>query len=74
MIVCVCAGTSERTVRAVIADGATTLKQVERRCGAGSGSGACRPLIRECLRACRAHMVQVTVEFPRADAPELATV
>jgi assimilatory nitrate reductase catalytic subunit len=78
MIVCICAGISERELRAVIADGATTMKQIERRCGAGSGCGACRPLVRECLRecraACRAELTQVAVEFARADAPELATV
>jgi bacterioferritin-associated ferredoxin len=53
MIVCLCANVSERKLRATIADGATTVKEVERRCGAGAGCGACRPLIRECLRAAR---------------------
>jgi bacterioferritin-associated ferredoxin len=51
MIVCLCANVSERKLRATIAGGATTVKEVERRCGAGAGCGACRPLIRECLRA-----------------------
>ena len=73
MIVCVCAGISEGKLRAVIADGATTMKQVERRCGAGAGCGACRPLVRECLRECRAESIQL-VEFAPADAPEFAAV
>ena len=51
MIVCLCANVSERKLRETIAGGATTLKEVERRCGAGAGCGACRPFIRECLRA-----------------------
>jgi assimilatory nitrate reductase catalytic subunit len=72
MIVCVCAGISERTLRAVIADGATTMKGIERRCGAGGGCGACRPLVRECLRECRAEAKQLAVEFARTDAPEFA--
>jgi len=72
MIVCLCAGVSERTLRAHIADGATTLKQIERRCGAGGGCGACRPLIRECLRECRAEAC-VAAELTRAESPELAT-
>jgi bacterioferritin-associated ferredoxin len=54
MIVCVCANVSERKLRTVIADGATTMKEIERRCGAGAGCGACRPLVRECLQQCRA--------------------
>jgi bacterioferritin-associated ferredoxin len=77
MIVCVCASVSERKLRAVIADGATTMSEIERRCGAGAGCGACRPAVRECLRECRLAAAQAsvaaTVEFTPADAPELAT-
>jgi bacterioferritin-associated ferredoxin len=53
MVVCICANVSERELRAVIADGATTTKEVARRCGAGAGCGACRPFIRESIRQCR---------------------
>lgn len=71
MIVCVCAGVSERKLHAVIAEGATTMKDVERRCGAGAGCGACRPLVRECLRECRAAAPQATIDF-MSDAIQLA--
>ena len=54
MIVCLCANVSERELVATIAAGATTVKEVGRRCGAGQGCGACKPLIRECLARCRA--------------------
>ncbi len=54
MIVCLCANVSERELVATIASGATTVKEVGRRCGAGAGCGACKPLIRECLARCRA--------------------
>ena len=54
MIVCLCANVSERELVATIAAGATTVKEVGRRCGAGVGCGACKPLIRECLSRCRA--------------------
>jgi bacterioferritin-associated ferredoxin len=74
MIVCICAGISEQKLRAVIVDGATTMKAIERRCGAGAGCGACRPLVRECLRECRAESTQLAVEFTRTDAPEFAAV
>jgi bacterioferritin-associated ferredoxin len=54
MIVCVCANVSERKLRATIAGGATTPREIERRCGAGAGCGECRVLVRECLRQCQA--------------------
>jgi bacterioferritin-associated ferredoxin len=54
MIVCLCANVSERELVATIASGATTVKEVGRRCGAGAGCGACKPFIRECLAQCRA--------------------
>lgn len=80
MIVCVCASVSERKLRAVIADGAVTMKEIERRCGAGTGCGACRSVVRECLRECRfagvptsVEATQVSVEFA-PDAADLATV
>ncbi len=60
MIVCLCANVSERELVATIAAGATTVKEVGRRCGAGTGCGACKPLIRECLSRCRAAAVQET--------------
>jgi bacterioferritin-associated ferredoxin len=72
MIVCVCAGVSERKLRAVIADGATTMREIERRCGAGAGCGSCRPAVRQCLRESREAVAAVGMEFPAADAAELA--
>ena len=54
MIVCLCANVSERELVATINAGATTVKEVGRRCGAGAGCGACKPLIRECVSRCRA--------------------
>ena len=41
MIVCLCEGVPLRQVREVIADGAQTLDQITRACGAGSDCGAC---------------------------------
>lgn len=53
MIVCLCANVTERQLVETIAAGATTVKEIGRRCGAGTGCGACKPLIRECLQRCR---------------------
>jgi bacterioferritin-associated ferredoxin len=70
MIVCVCAGVSERQLEAVVAGGATTLKEVGRRCGAGTGCGACRSLVRDVLR--RAHADAATAPMRTASAPAAA--
>ena len=75
VIVCVCANVSERKLRAVVADGATTLREVRRRCDAGAGCGACHQAIRQCIRECRAETEAaacVELVLPAA-TPELAT-
>jgi bacterioferritin-associated ferredoxin len=45
MILCLCRGVSDRTVEAVIADGAHSVAQIERACGAGGDCGACGDLL-----------------------------
>jgi bacterioferritin-associated ferredoxin len=65
MIVCLCANVSERDLAAVVASGATTVKEVGRQCGAGTGCGACKPFIRECLERVRAS----GTDAPAARAP-----
>src|SRR3954454_13391000 len=51
MIVCECTGTTDATIRAIARDGATTVSEVVRRCGAGGCCQSCRPLISRILRA-----------------------
>jgi bacterioferritin-associated ferredoxin len=41
MIVCLCRGVSDRTVRAAIAAGAQTRDEVKEACGAGTDCGQC---------------------------------
>lgn len=41
MLVCLCKGVSDRTIRETIEDGADTIDAVAKACGAGSGCGAC---------------------------------
>jgi bacterioferritin-associated ferredoxin len=77
MIVCLCANVSERELVATITAGATTVKEVGRKCGAGTGCGACKPLIRECLSRCRAAALVETASAPAMAAgvaPERAAV
>jgi bacterioferritin-associated ferredoxin len=49
MIVCFCHPTSERDVDAVIDEGARTVEDIGRRCGAGTGCGSCLEDLRERL-------------------------
>jgi bacterioferritin-associated ferredoxin len=72
MVVCLCANVTERELAAVIDGGATTVKEIGRRCGAGAGCGACRPLIRECIKQCRAAQPTHDVPVAAAALPELA--
>lgn len=51
MIVCMCHPTSDRDVDAIIDDGARTVEEISRRCGAGTGCGACVDELRERLVA-----------------------
>ena len=51
MIVCLCHPTSERDVDAIIDEGARTVEDIGRRCGAGTGCGACVGELRERLQA-----------------------
>lgn len=51
MIVCLCYPASDREIEAHIADGARTVEELGRRCGAGTGCGACVGDLRERLEA-----------------------
>lgn len=43
MIVCLCHAVRDRDLDAAIAEGASTVEEVGRACGAGTGCGACIP-------------------------------
>jgi bacterioferritin-associated ferredoxin len=62
MIVCLCANVTDRQLAIVVANGASTVREVGRECGAGAGCGACKPLIRECLAAHRLQQEERTTE------------
>ena len=42
MIVCLCAGVNDRTIREVMRDGAGNIREIGARTGAGTHCGACR--------------------------------
>jgi len=69
MIVCICHPTSDRDVDAVIDEGARTVEEIGRRCGAGTGCGTCVDELRDrlaargansCSRDCAGPLVSLT--------------
>ena len=48
MILCLCRGVSDHTVHAVISEGARSVDEIERSCGAGGDCRACSEAL-ECL-------------------------
>ena len=58
MIVCLCQGVSDRTVRLAVVNGATSVDVVAARCGAGTDCGSCRHAIQDLVDdACAEGMV-----------------
>ena len=51
MLVCLCHPNSDRDIDAVIDEGASTVEEIGRRCGAGTGCGTCIAELRERLAA-----------------------
>lgn len=45
MITCVCKNMREREIRQLVRQGADSVEEVGRRCGAGACCGSCRPEI-----------------------------
>lgn len=49
MYVCSCMGVTDRTIRTTIRNGASTVAEVGRQCGAGTRCGGCWPTLDELL-------------------------
>jgi bacterioferritin-associated ferredoxin len=65
MIVCHCRGVTDREIKRCVRSGEHTLGGVSRACGASSGCGGCRPLVRkiveselEAQKCTRLHVLQ----------------
>jgi bacterioferritin-associated ferredoxin len=68
VIVCSCFPASDRDIDALIDDGARTVEEIQRKCGAGTGCGSCMTELRErlatrgangCGRDCASDLVSV---------------
>lgn len=55
MIVCQCHAISDRQVRREVRDGATSVGQVARRCGAGASCGGCVAALTQIIEQERDH-------------------
>jgi bacterioferritin-associated ferredoxin len=51
MFVCLCTGITSQVVNDVVANGATTSKQIAEACGAGGDCGRCRRTLRTIIAA-----------------------
>ena len=47
MIVCLCKGVTDRTIRTLVHEGACSIRDVGRACDAGRTCGGCRPTIHQ---------------------------
>jgi bacterioferritin-associated ferredoxin len=54
MIVCLCTGVPDSTVRRMLAGGTDTVEALSAACGAGSSCGACYPMLEDLLAEARA--------------------
>ena len=65
MIVCHCEAVTDRDIRRSVAEGACSLRQVTRACGAGRQCGGCLPMVETLL----GQPAQRVVHHPPAAAP-----
>jgi bacterioferritin-associated ferredoxin len=68
VIVCLCRGVSDSTIRAALDAGATTADDVARATGASTGCGCCRGAVEAIVRAHAAGASSPCAGCPRAAA------
>ncbi len=57
MLVCFCNGVSDRRIRRLVREGASSWREVARACGAGASCGACRPTVHALVEETRSEPV-----------------
>ncbi|MBW2233280.1 MAG: (2Fe-2S)-binding protein [Deltaproteobacteria bacterium] len=55
MLICHCNGVSDRTIRRVVREGATSVGEVGRACGAGACCGGCANAVKKLIHTEAAH-------------------
>ena len=66
MFVCLCKGINDRTIRGLVRSGHTTLKDVMRKCQAGTDCGACVCTLRELIETAAQDDAETAECFPPA--------
>lgn len=74
MVVCLCQGVSDKSVRASIEAGARTRQQVTDACGAGDGCGTCHRTIKTLLVECRRGAVSTPAAIVYGDTAASAAL
>jgi bacterioferritin-associated ferredoxin len=64
MIVCLCKSVSDRDVARAIEDGAESVDAIAACNGAGSGCGACRPILSQALDMARGRIAPPRIILP----------
>ena len=73
MIVCLCHGVSDRTIRGLIQEGASSVDDIAAACGAGTGCGSCKTMVAKMVKiGATAELYQLksvarNTESPRPD-------
>lgn len=57
-VVCVCHGIGARQIAAAVNDGAASVAEIGRICGAGTNCGSCRPALARMLRVCATNFTE----------------
>ncbi len=73
MIVCLCRAVSDAKLKEVIAEGASTVREVAMRCGAGTSCGACVPMVKDMIDDARARCGDCPRACAKLPSPYLAT-
>lgn len=66
MFVCLCTGVTSHVVADLVAQGASSTKDIARACGAGMDCGRCRRTVRATISAAKAHGGSIPSDCHRA--------
>ncbi len=70
MLVCFCNGISDRKIRRLVREGASSWREVARACGAGASCGGCRPAVHALVEETRGEPDPREPEAARAFVPD----
>jgi len=69
MLICHCNGVSDRTIRRVVREGATTPDEVGRACGAGTCCGGCSQAVKKVIHSEAQHRSEMPAHSTSGSLP-----